>query len=84
MPLGRVIAALAGSGERMDQVIVWTLRMPRVLLAMLAGAALALAGLLLQRVMRNPIASPSVLGLVDGAAVGVVLYFWNYSNEAHA
>ncbi|WP_370163390.1 iron chelate uptake ABC transporter family permease subunit, partial [Limimaricola soesokkakensis] len=40
----RVIAALWGTGERMDMVIVWTLRLPRVALAALAGAALALSG----------------------------------------
>lgn len=84
MPPGRVIAALAFQGTDMDQIIIWTLRMPRVLLAVLAGASLALAGLLLQAVVRNPIASPSVLGLVDGAAVGVVLFLVLFSNEANA
>ncbi|SFR31547.1 iron complex transport system permease protein [Yoonia tamlensis] len=84
MPLDRVVAALFGQGTRTDEIIIWTLRMPRVLLAMLAGAALALAGLLLQHVVRNPIASPSVLGLVDGAAVGVVLFLMLFSNEANA
>lgn len=80
----RVIHALIGNGTQMDEIIIWTLRLPRVLLAILAGAALALAGLLLQRVVRNPIASPSVLGVVDGAAVGVVLFLWIWSNEANA
>ena len=65
----RVISALVGQGSQMDGVIVWTLRLPRVVLAALAGAALALAGLILQRIVRNPIAAPSVLGIVDGAAV---------------
>jgi len=80
----RVIAALVGQGTQTDTIIIWTLRLPRVVLAVLAGAALATAGLLLQRVVRNPIASPSVLGLVDGAAVGVVLFLWIWSNEANA
>lgn len=80
----RVLAALAGRGSQMDEVIIWTLRLPRVLLAILAGAALATAGLLLQQIVRNPIASPSVLGIVDGAAVGVVTFLWIWSNEANA
>lgn len=80
----RVFAALIGQGSQTDEIIIWTLRLPRVLLAILAGAALALAGLLLQRVVRNPIASPAVLGIVDGAAVGVVLFLWIFSNEANA
>lgn len=80
----RVLGALIGTGSQTDEIIIWTLRLPRVVLAILAGAALGLAGLLLQRVLRNPIASPSVLGVVDGAAVGVVLFLWLLSNEANA
>lgn len=80
----RVIAALIGKGSQTDEIIIWTLRLPRVALAILAGAALAMAGMLLQRIVRNPIASPSVLGIVDGAAVGVVLFLWIWSNEANA
>ncbi len=83
MPLARVTAALFGQGERMDEVIVWTLRLPRVVLAVLAGMALALAGALLQRVTRNPIAAPSILGITDGAAVGVVAFLWIFSDDAN-
>jgi iron complex transport system permease protein len=83
MSLDRVAAALLGNGARMDEVIVWTLRLPRVALAVLAGMALALAGALLQRVTRNPIAAPSVLGITDGAAVGVVAFLWIFSDAAN-
>lgn len=80
----RTVASFLGNGTRVDDIIIWTLRMPRILLAILAGAALALAGLLLQRVTHNPIASPAMLGLVDGAALGVTLFYWLFSNEANA
>jgi len=83
LPPGRVIAALTGDGAGAETVIVWTLRMPRVALAVLAGAALALAGAILQRVARNPLAAPSVLGITDGAAVGVVGFLWLFSDEAN-
>ncbi|WP_417689179.1 FecCD family ABC transporter permease [Roseibium sp.] len=83
MPPERVLAALLGEGARIDGVIVWTLRLPRVLLAVLAGAAFALSGALLQRVARNPMASPSVLGITDGAAVGVVSFLWLFSDQAN-
>ena len=83
MPPGRVLAALSGEGTRMDEVIVWTLRLPRVALALLAGAALAIAGALLQRVTRNPIGEPSVLGITDGAAVGVVAFLWIFSDSSN-
>lgn len=84
MPPQRVIAALLGQGSQPDEIILWTLRMPRVCLAVTSGAALALAGAILQRVARNPLAAPSVLGVTDGAAVGVVGFLWLYSNETNA
>ena len=80
----RVLAALLGQGPKMDEVILWTLRLPRVCLAVTSGAALAVAGAILQRVARNPLAAPSVLGVTDGAAVGVVAFLWLYSNETNA
>lgn len=84
MPPDRVIAALLGEGSRADTVILWKLRLPRVLLAVLGGVALALAGAILQRVVRNPLAAPSVLGITDGAAVGVVGFLWLFSDESNA
>lgn len=60
---------------RSGQAITFVLdtRVPRVLAALLAGAALALAGTLIQAVTRNPLAEPGVLGVTNGAAVGAVL-----------
>lgn len=80
VPPGRVLAALAGRGEPTDALIVWTLRMPRVALAALAGAALALAGLLTQRALGNGLAAPSTLGIVDGAALGAVGFLHAFSD----
>ncbi len=84
MSLDSVFASLFGTGSRSDQIIIWTLRMPRVLLAILAGAALGIAGTLLQRATRNPLAAPSVLGVVDGAALGVLLFLLFFSDDANA
>lgn len=53
--------------------IVWELRMPRSILAFLAGAGLALAGLILQKVTRNPLADPYLFGISSGASFGVVV-----------
>lgn len=52
--------------------IVWNLRLPRVLLALLVGASLATVGVVAQAVMRNPLADPYVLGISSGAALGAV------------
>lgn len=52
--------------------IVWHLRLPRILLAVLVGAALSVVGVVAQAVMRNPLADPYVLGISSGAALGAV------------
>lgn len=72
LPAGTV--DLAGISEA-EQVIVWLIRAPRVVVAGLAGAALAVAGAQLQGVFRNPLAEPSVIGVSQGAALGAVVAF---------
>lgn len=54
-------------------LVLWELRLPRVLLAAAAGANLALGGLLLQAILRNPLAEPYLLGISSGSALGAVL-----------
>lgn len=54
-------------------LVFWELRLPRVLLAAAAGANLALGGLLLQAIFRNPLAEPYLLGLSSGGALGAVI-----------
>jgi iron complex transport system permease protein len=68
-----VFAALVGSGDPADVMIVRELRLPRTLLAIMIGATLALAGAALQGLMRNPLAAPDVLGAPGAAAFGAVL-----------
>ena len=65
-------AALLWQGDSLAQVVVWDLRLPRALLAFLVGASLALSGLVMQRVSRNPLASPGLTGVSAGAALAVV------------
>jgi len=73
IPPDRVIATLLGAGDPAETAIVVSLRLPRVLGAALVGAALAVAGVLLQGLLRNPLADPYVLGTSAGASVGAVL-----------
>lgn len=54
-------------------MVFWSLRLPRTLLALLAGGALAMSGLGLQTLFRNPLAEPYTLGIASGAALGAVL-----------
>lgn len=80
----RVIATLWGAGSRTETLIIFKLRMPRILLSMEAGVCLAIAGALLQTATRNPLASPSILGIVDGAALGVVAFLFVFSDTNNA
>jgi iron complex transport system permease protein len=70
-----VARALTGRAEAssVEAIVTLSLRLPRVAVAMLSGAALAVAGVGFQALTRNPLAEPSVLGVSSGAAFGVVL-----------
>lgn len=74
---GEVVSAIAhalGGGERtLADAVVLDLRLPRVLLAALVGAALALAGVLYQALFRNPLADPYILGVSSGAGLGATV-----------
>lgn len=76
----RLILNIAGGGSP-DALIFWEIRVPRSLLALLAGATLGLAGAVMQGYLRNPLASPGLLGNASGAALFsvVLLYFGVYS-----
>jgi iron complex transport system permease protein len=79
-----IIAALGGRVESIDQAAV-AARIPRTLLAGLAGAALGLAGAIMQGVTRNPLADPGILGVNLGASLAVVVGIaWFHIASAHA
>ncbi|WP_371495271.1 iron chelate uptake ABC transporter family permease subunit [Kitasatospora sp. NBC_00374] len=68
-----VLNVLGGGGARIDRYIVMEVRLPRVLTALLVGAALGVAGSLFQTVARNPLGSPDVIGFTLGSATGALL-----------
>jgi iron complex transport system permease protein len=75
--VGDVWAALfnagAESGSAIHDTVIWQIRLPRLLGALLIGAALTLSGALLQGLFRNPLADPALIGVSSGAAMGAVL-----------
>ncbi|NWO04689.1 FecCD family ABC transporter permease [Marinobacter piscensis] len=71
-PLG-LLEAVQGDGTSLHRTLLWDLRMPRTLSAFATGGLLAVAGALMQILLRNPLADPYVLGLSGGAAVGALL-----------
>ena len=60
--------------QNKDVSIIWVIRLPRVLLAFLVGASLAVSGAVIQSILKNPLASPYTLGVSSGASLGVGLY----------
>ncbi|MBA2875212.1 FecCD family ABC transporter permease [Thermaerobacillus caldiproteolyticus] len=76
-----VVKTLVGSGSAMNEVVIHSFRLPRILVALLVGMLLAVAGSILQGMIRNPLASPDVLGITGGAAVAVVAFFAMFSDK---
>ncbi|UUQ64584.1 iron ABC transporter permease [Pseudomonas fuscovaginae UPB0736] len=74
-----VLRVLAGAADPGLTFIVEQLRLPRLVLAALVGAALAVSGLILQSIIRNPLASPDLLGITSGASAAAVGYLSFFS-----
>lgn len=72
IPLERLVAVLLADDRSIDALILWDLRLPRALTAFAVGGALALAGALIQVLLRNPLGDPYVLGVSGGASAAVL------------
>lgn len=73
MTMAECFAALMKKGTAAQNRIIWNIRIPRVLAALIAGAGLSVSGLVMQTTLRNPLASPSVLGVSNAAVFGANL-----------
>jgi len=85
--VGRVLGAQLGLGAAPSEtaaLIVWELRLPRVLLAALVGGGLAVVGVAMQALVRNPLAEPYILGVSGGASAGVSLFYLGFFPAALA
>ncbi|MER7918879.1 MULTISPECIES: iron chelate uptake ABC transporter family permease subunit [unclassified Streptomyces] len=82
IPAADVLKTLAGNGNAYQHFIVHELRLPRVLVGLLVGASLGLGGALFQSVSRNPLGSPDVLGLSQGATAGALVVIVLMSGSA--
>jgi len=65
---------LIGQGTEGNALVIGTLRLPRVIVAVLVGAALSVSGAILQGLIRNPLASPDMIGITNGAALAAVTF----------
>ncbi|PTL18432.1 iron ABC transporter permease [Staphylococcus gallinarum] len=74
MSVGTFFKTLFGQGEYTDTLILMEFRLPRMLITILAGAALAMSGAILQSVTRNPLAEPGILGINAGSGFVIALF----------
>ena len=73
MTVSEALSALFGKGNAAQSRIIWKIRIPRVLAAIIAGAGLSVSGLIMQTTLNNPMASPSTLGVSNAAVFGANL-----------
>ena len=75
LPYDRIIPTLFGGGSFKEEFILFSIRLPRILITLMAGMALALSGAILQAVARNDLADPGIIGINSGAGVAIALFF---------
>ncbi len=63
-------------GNGVEALVIWEIRLPRALLALLVGASLGISGAVMQGLLRNPLAEPGIMGVTNGAALGAVLILY--------
>lgn len=73
LSLSDVIEVLLGGGSSVNRTIVLSINLPRVVMAVFVGSGLAVSGAVMQALFRNPMASPYILGLSNGAALGAAI-----------
>ncbi|GGE58857.1 FecCD family ABC transporter permease [Priestia taiwanensis] len=71
-----VIRTLMGEGSPKHEIVLFNLRLPRMIIAILIGAGLAVSGAILQGIAKNPLADPGIMGINAGAGLGVVAYIY--------
>ncbi|PWA09711.1 iron ABC transporter permease [Pueribacillus theae] len=78
----RLIPTLLGQGTFKEEFVLFSVRLPRIIITLLAGMALALSGAILQGITRNDLADPGIIGINNGAGVAVALFFLYFPIEA--
>ncbi|MDC3426056.1 iron ABC transporter permease [Aquibacillus sp. 3ASR75-11] len=77
-----VVKTLLGQGNENNSMVLFYFRLPRIVLAILIGAAMAISGAILQSITHNDLADPSIIGINAGAGFAVVLYMYLFQSAA--
>ncbi|MCC3358215.1 FecCD family ABC transporter permease [Bacillus sp. REN16] len=78
----RLIPALLGEGTFKEEFVLFSVRLPRIVITLLAGMALALSGAILQGITRNDLADPGIIGINSGAGVAISVFFLYFPIDA--
>ncbi|MNH81041.1 putative siderophore transport system permease protein YfhA [compost metagenome] len=78
----RLIPTLLGQGTFAENFVLYSVRLPRMLITLLSGMALAVSGAILQGITRNDLADPGIIGINSGAGVAIALFFLYFPLEA--
>src|SRR5699024_266593 len=78
----RIMPTLFGQGTFKEEFILFSIRLPRICITLLAGMALALSGAILQGITRNDLADPGIIGINSGAGVAIAVFFLFFPIEA--
>lgn len=71
-----VVQTFLGQGTRKQEIVLFSMRLPRIVMAILVGTALAVSGAILQSITKNDLADPGIMGISSGAALAVVMYIY--------
>jgi iron complex transport system permease protein len=71
----RLLPTLLGQGSFKEEFVLFSIRLPRIVITLLAGMALSLSGAILQGITRNDLADPGIIGINSGAGVGIAIFF---------
>lgn len=82
LSFNRLIPTLFGQGTFKEEFVLFSIRLPRMLITLLAGMALALSGAILQGITRNDLADPGIIGINSGAGVAVAVFFLFFPIQA--
>lgn len=79
---GRILPILLGDGTFKEEFILFSIRLPRIVVTLLSGMALAVSGAILQGLTRNDLADPGIIGINSGAGIGVAVFFLFFPVDA--
>lgn len=80
----RLIPVLLGNGTFKENFVLFSIRLPRIIITLLSGMALALSGAILQGITRNDLADPGIIGINSGAGTAITVFFLFFTVEAGA